>query len=170
MASTPLKFSGQDFSLQRDKNRFVLPAQFRKALKAANADYNGGKPTMLLLMHDRWECLMGFGGSRLAALDHQLEREEELAVRAGRDFDKEKRSIDLHAYETVPFDGSGRFVLPEGLAAVANIGDGIFFQGGGDFFTMWSPAELANMGDDWKNAKAACRRLAARELEKASKK
>lgn len=170
MASRPYRFSGQHFSLQRDKNRFVLPAPFRKVLKEANQDYNGGKATMLLLMHDRWECLVGFGGARIAELSRQLDREEEMAIRAGREFDKEKRSIDLHGFEEVPFDGSGRFVLPESLAALANIEDRIFFQGGGDFFTVWSPVELDRMGEDWKNARQTCQRLEQRELDKAKSK
>ena len=36
------------------------------------------------------------------------------------------------------------------------IEDGLYFQGGGRFFTLWNPAELAQMGDDWAGAKAAC--------------
>ena len=169
-ALKPIIYSGQDFALLRDKNRFVLPTQFRKSLKASNEDYNGGKATMLLLKHDRWECLTGFGGSRITTLEAQLDREEEMASRTGRDFDREKRSVDLYTFEEVPFDGSGRFVIPEGLAAMAGIEDQAFFQGGGQFFTIWSPAELARMGDDWANAKAACERLAARELAKARNK
>lgn len=170
MAAAPVIYSGQDFALLRDKNRFVLPAQFRKSLKTSNADFNGGKASMLLLKHDRWECLVGFGGSRIAMLEQQLDREEEMASRTGKDFDREKRSLDLYTFEEVPFDGSGRFVIPEGLAAMAGIDDQAFFQGAGQFFTVWSPAELARMGDDWANAKAACARLAARELAKAAKK
>lgn len=165
-AAQPHIYSGQDFSLQRDKNRFVLPPQFRKTLKASNGDEKG---SMLLVKHDRWECLVGFGASRIAELAAQLDREEELAARAGREFDKEKRSLDLYTFEEVPFDGSGRFVLPENLSAMASIDDQIFFQGGGAFFTAWSPAELEKMGPEWKNAKAACASLAAKELKKARK-
>lgn len=164
-AAQPHIYSGQDFSLQRDKNRFVLPPQFRKTLRESN----GGKNSMLLVKHDRWECLVGFGASRIAELSAQLDREEELAAKAGREFDKEKRSLDLYTFEEVPFDGSGRFVLPDNLAAMAAIENQVFFQGGGTFFTVWSPAELEKLGPDWKNAKAACASLAAKELKKAGK-
>jgi MraZ protein len=165
MAAQPCIFSGQDFSLQRDKNRFVLPAQFRKTLRESN----GGKSAMLLVKHDRWECLVGFGHSRVEELAAQLDREEELAARAGKEFDKEKRSLDLYTFEEVPFDGSGRFILPDNLAAMARIERRIFFQGGGAFFTMWSPDELGKMGADWANAQTACANLAAKELAKAGK-
>ena len=36
---------------------------------------------------------------------------------------------------------------------------GLFFQGGGRFFTLWNPEELMKMGDDWAAAKAACEAL-----------
>ena len=36
MASMPYIYSGQGFSLQRDKNRFVLPAAFRSTLKESS--------------------------------------------------------------------------------------------------------------------------------------
>ena len=56
----------------------------------------------------------------------------------------------------MPFDDSGRFVMPDHLRTLGNIDDGLYFQGGGRFFTLWNPEELAQMGDDWAGAKAAC--------------
>jgi MraZ protein len=49
--------------------------------------------------------------------------------------------------------------MPDYLKTLANIGEGIFVQGGGRFFTLWNPAELKKMGDDWAAAKAACEAL-----------
>ncbi len=164
-AAQPYSYSGQGFSLQRDKNRFVLPPQFRKTVKESSE----GKAVLCLAKHDRWACLTGFGLSRVDDFAAQIDREEALAVQAGRDFDRDLRSMQLYGFTEVPFDGSGRFVLPEALAGLANIDTQLYFQGAGAFFTIWNPDELAKMGAGWESAQAACANLAARDDAKARK-
>lgn len=166
-AAQPHTFSGQDFALQRDKNRFVLPSQFRKALKARNQD---SAATMLLMKHNVYECLIGFADDHIARLNAQIDREEELASRSGRDFDRFKRSVEVHAYVSVPFDGSGRFVLPDRLSKLAKVDGQVFFNGAGDFFTMWARDEVGKLDDSWANIKDACESLAEQELAKAGAK
>ena len=41
-----------------------------------------------------------------------------------------------------------------------------FFQGGGRSFTIWNPAELMRMSDDWAAAKAACAQFMAEAKSK----
>lgn len=147
-------YSGQAYAPAGDKGRYVLPPLFRKAVRESS----DGR-VLCLAKHDRWACLVGFGLSRKAELETQLDREEELAYRAGRDFDRETRSSQLNGFVELPFDDSGRFVMPEYLRTLGNIGEGLFVQGGGRFFTLWNPAELMKMGDDWAAAKAACAAL-----------
>ena len=149
-------YSGQAFSPVGDKGRFVLPPSFRKAVKESS----DGR-TLCLTRHNRWNCLTGFGLSRKFEFDSQLDREEEMAFKFGRDFDRDTRSSQLNGFAEIPFDDSGRFVMPEYLRQLGHIEDGVFFQGGGRFFTLWNPAELAQMGDDWAAAKAACASLVA---------
>jgi MraZ protein len=161
-AVQPYSYSGQGFSLQRDKNRYVLPPQFRKTVK----DSSGGKPVLCLAKHERWPCLTGFGLSRIDDFVAQIDREEALAAQAGREFDRDLRQIQLHGFVEVPFDGSGRFVLPDHLAVLASIGRQVYFQGAGSFFTAWSPDELGRMGQGWEGAQAACGSLAAKEAGK----
>lgn len=158
-------YSGQAFSPAGDKGRFVLPPLFRKAVKESS----NGK-VLCLTGHDRWNCLVGFGTSRRFEFETQLDREEEMAFKFGREFDRETRSSQLNGFAEIPFDDSGRFVMPEYLRGLGDIEDGIFFQGGGRFFTLWNPVELARMGDDWATAKAACRALVAEAQAKAKKK
>lgn len=147
-------YSGQAYAPAGDKSRYVLPPQFRKAVK----DSSDGR-VLCLAKHDRWNCLVGFGLSRREELEAQLDREEERALRMGQDFDRETRSSQLNGFVEIPFDDSGRFVMPEYLRSLANIGEGLFVQGGGRFFTLWNPVELEKMGDDWAAAKAACEAL-----------
>jgi MraZ protein len=147
MASQPYSYNGTGFSLLRDKGRFVLPPQFRKTVK----DSSGDKAVLCLDKHDRWPCLIGFGLSRKDGFEAQLDREEDLAAKRGQD----------------PFDDSGRFVLPDYLAELAKVEDQLYFQGAGQFFVIFSPAELAKMGVGWEGAQAACRQLAAEAAGKA---
>ncbi len=169
MGSGTNSFSGQVFSLQRDKNRFVLPPQFRKALKEFNEREEGSRTVMYLAVHDEWDCLIGFGRSYVDDLKDQIAREQDLAAQAGKEFNRQKRAVDVSGYDKVPFDGGGRFTMPD-IATLVGIEDRVFYQGGQDFFLIWSPDVLAQMGDDWKRAKDMCKRLGELELAKASRK
>lgn len=146
-------FSGQAFSPLGEKGRFVLPPLFRNAVKASS----DGK-LLCLDKHARFTCLVGFGLSRMSELEQQLDREED---RGGPEFDRDTRAQQLFGFAQVPFDDSGRFVLPDHLRMLANIDDALFFQGGGRSFTVWSPAELMKMDDAWAAAKAACAQFLA---------
>ncbi|PZO71622.1 MAG: division/cell wall cluster transcriptional repressor MraZ [Pelagerythrobacter marensis] len=162
--SLQVAYNGQAFSPVGDKGRFVLPPAFRKAVR----DSSDGR-ILCLAKHDRWPCLVGFGLSRLPELEQQLDREERLAIELGRDFDRDARSLALYGFEQVPFDESGRFVMPDYLAKLGRIADGLYFQGAGRFFTIWNPAELAKMGDGWESAQAACASLAQEQSTRTRK-
>lgn len=151
-------YSGQAYSPAGDKGRFVLPPAFRKAVKESS----GGSRILCLAAHDRFDCLIGFGLSRTDKLEIQLEREEERAIRLGlSDFDRDVRAQQLFGFEQLPYDDSGRFVMPEHLRDLGKVGEGLYFQGAGDFFFVWNPEELSQMGPEWKGAQAACAKLIA---------
>ncbi|MCP5395954.1 MAG: division/cell wall cluster transcriptional repressor MraZ [Sphingomonadaceae bacterium] len=158
-------FSGQAYSPQGDKGRFVLPPLFRKAVR----DSSDGR-VLCLAKHERWNCLVGFGLSRKAELEEQLDREERIAIETGKDFDRDLRAMQLFGFVEVPFDDSGRFVMPDHLATLGKVEDGLYFQGAGRFFTIWNPAELEQMGAGWESAQAACANLVAEAVAKAKKK
>lgn len=154
VATRQVIYSGQGFSLRGEKGRFVLPPAFRKAV----AESSDGK-VLCLARHERWNCLTGFGLSRSAEIEAQIEREEESAIRRGVDFDPDLRRIQLFGFAELPFDSSGRFVMPDHLSELGSLGEGVFFQGAGNFFTLWNPEELYRMGVGWEGAQAACRAL-----------
>lgn len=155
-------YNGQAYSPAGDKGRFVLPPQFRSAVKESS---NGR--VLCLVKHQKLTCLVGFGQSRHDELEAQLDREEENSLRLGREFDRDTRASQLFSYISVPFDDSGRFVMPDHIRTLANIDSGLFFNGAGRFFTIWNPSELAKMGEDWIGAKAACDSLVAEAQSKA---
>lgn len=151
-------YNGQAYSPAGEKSRFVLPPAFRKAVKESS----GGSRILCLAAHDRFDCLIGFGLSRTDKLHDQLDREEERAIRLGlTDFDRDVRAAQLFGFEQLPYDESGRFVMPEYLRDLGKVEGGLFFQAAGEFFFVWSPAQLETMGTDWKSAQAACAKLVA---------
>lgn len=158
-------YSGQAFSLRSEKGRFTLPPAFRNAVKASSE----GK-TLCLTMHEKWNCLVGFGLSRRAEFDALLDKEEESAYKFGRDFDRDIRATQLTSFETVPFDDSGRFILPEFLRGLGEIDDALFFLSAGRYFTVWNPAKLYEMGPELAMPKAACRALEKEARAKGRKK
>ena len=150
-------YSGQGFSPRGEKGRYVLPPAFRNAIAPGKSDDR----TLCLAKHDRWNCLTGFGLSRTETFDSQLDREEDSALRLGKEFDRELRSTQLWSFSEVPFDASGRFVMPDHLAELVGIDEGICVLGGGQFFTVWSPKQLYKMGQGWEGQQAVCRKLEA---------
>jgi len=155
-------YSGQGFSPRGEKGRYVLPPAFRNAIAPGKDDDR----TLCLAKHDRWNCLTGFGLARTASFSDQLDREEESALRLQKEFDRELRSTQLWTYSEVPFDASGRFVMPDHLAELCGIGEGICFLGGGQFFTLWAPKKLYAMGQGWEGQQAVCRKLEAEATAK----
>ena len=161
-ARRAITFSGQGFSPKGEKSRFVLPPQFRKDVRESS----GGARTLCLAKHDRWTCLTGFGLARLDGFEAQLDREQSFAEARGEAFDRDLRSSQLYGFSQVPFDDSGRFVIPEHLAGLAKLDGALFFHGAGPFFTIWNPDELMRMGDGWEGAKAACAAMLAEQARK----
>jgi MraZ protein len=153
----PVSYSGQGFSLLGEKGRFVLPPDFRKAVR----DSGHGERVLCLAKHPRWKCLIGFGLGRVSEFEIELEREERIALERGIDFDRDLRASQLYGFAKVPFDDSGRFVLPERYFKLGALTTSAFFQGGGKSFTIWNPEELAKMGEGWEDAQEACAELAA---------
>lgn len=167
MAGQPYIYSGQGFSLLRDKNRFVLPNVLRGVVRESS-----GKDVLCLAKHPEWKCLVAFGLSRVDDFEKQLDDEQARADAAGRPFNRDKRAMALYTFQQVPFDGSGRFVMPESLMGLAAIDDQLFFQGVGRFITIWNPAELYKLADDaeLEATIATCRAMAEAELARAKKK
>ena len=166
MAKAPSGYSGQGFSPRGDKGRYVLPPAFRNAIAPGERDPR----TLCLVKHDRWNCLTGFGLASTDGFEQQLDREENSALRLHKEFDRELRSTQLWSFTEVPFDASGRFVLPDHLAELCAIDQGICFLGGGPFFTLWAPEQLYRMGAGWEGQQAVCRKLEADATAKGKRK
>ena len=165
--SAPVTYSGYAYSPAGDKGRYVLPPALRKMVKESS----GGSKTLCLGFDGDEGSLVGFGLSRIETLQQELEAERDRAVQMQNTaFNYKARAQQMFGFEQVPFDDSGRFVMPEYLREIGMVGEGLFFQGAGDFFLIWNPEVLATMGPEYRAAQAACRRQMADASAKAAKK
>ena len=141
----------------------MLPAKLRNPLAEQS-----GERTLCIGPHPDWPCLIGFGVDRKRSFDAILDREEEKATRLGREFDRDERMMTLWDFEEVPFDSSGRFVLPAVAGEIGQVEDMVYFQGMGDYIAIWTPEALfAQEGKAFASPKAKCRaEMAAAEAKR----
>lgn len=157
----PRTYSGYGLSPKGDKGRFILPPVLRKQVREASENQN----IVCIAKHQKWNCLIAFGTTRELEFNAILERERQDAKdRGDAGWDWDERSQQLFSYTPVPFDESGRFLVPEHLLRLGGIGDEIYFQGGGGFIMLWSHEELEKMGPAFEATKANC--AAVREAAK----
>lgn len=162
MAQPAAGYDGQGFALRGEKDRFVLPPDFRKAFAEQGDD------GLLCVIKDKnYPCLMGFGLSRRDGFEDLLDREEEKALRLGKDFDRVERGMELYGFQRVAFDKSGRFTLKDHIYKLGNFTDAIYFQASGQFITMWDPETLYAV-DGFEAAKENCRAMEAEARAKRS--
>ena len=69
---------------------------------------DGGGQTRGLAQHRSWNCLVGYGLSRVAQFEEIIEQEREFAMKSGQPFDRDMKAMTLYNYHESPFDGSGR--------------------------------------------------------------
>lgn len=130
----------------------MLPPEFRKAVRESSES----ERVLCLQVHPELKCLVAFGLSREAELDAQLDREEEIALQRDVPFNRQLRASQLFGFTRIPFDDSGRFVMPTRFIKGANLGEKLFFQGAGAEFLIFNPDELMQLGDEWAHAKMGC--------------
>lgn len=151
MAQRPEGYRGDGFSLRGEKDRFVLPPLFRKVWED-----RGDERILCVAKHHEYPCLTAFGLSRTAEFEDILDKAEDNAVRRNLDFDRDRRSTKMWTFAEVPFDASGRFILPARYCKIGGISDNICFLGGGKFITLWDLDRLGGMGSDWADEYELC--------------
>jgi MraZ protein len=139
------------------KGRVAVPATLRAAIEA-----NGDGRSVMIARHECDPCLIGYDKGWARLLREDL-RSDLVANRAAN------RATDRHnanrrafgPVEPVPYDASGRFILPAFLRAKAELEDAAFFYGAGDTFEIWSPAVLAKAEGVDEEMKEVCAWLMA---------
>jgi MraZ protein len=152
VATQPITYWGHGFSLQGDKGRFVVPAKLRKPIK----DGSDGEKIICIGKHETLPCLTAFGTTRRNAMLQELLDEQERAVRTGAHFDFDIRAQQISGMAEVPFDDSGRFMMPRDFMELGKIQTEVYFHSAVRHFLIWNPDILATMGPEFDAAKAMC--------------
>jgi MraZ protein len=153
VAGSPVIFGGHGFSPKGDKGRYVLPAHFRKVVTESSR----GENTLYVTRHEQWNCLIGFGKSYYEKLDTEIDRDHEMALRAGQPFDRAARDLVFGNIVEIAYDNSGRLIIPSYLRDIVAIDEAVYFHATRETFTMWAPDVLEQQdGPQWAVAKAAC--------------
>ena len=137
-----IDYQGDGLGLVDDKGRVAIPSSLRAVL-AANSPRADGKDggTVIIGVHESSPCLIAYDPGFLPILKAQLdEREANFLGEQGARNPNFKRQAAVG--EAVPFDGSGRFIMPAFPRFHAKIGANAFFYGTFDLIEIWDPKTL----------------------------
>jgi MraZ protein len=120
------------------KGRVALPAPMRLIVER-----QGGEPKVTLTDDRKRGCLRAGDLGWSDRLYDRTAADAERALDAGREIDRDEiGSSALGPLDDVPFDASGRFILPPFLKGKGQLTNLAFFWGAGDSIEIWSPDVL----------------------------
>lgn len=137
-----MAYQGDGFGLVDDKGRVAIPASLRNIL-ALNSPRDDGKDggTVVVGVHQKHPCLIAYDPGYVPVLKAQLDLREAAHPAADGEYDYNIKRRAAQG-EAVPFDGSGRCILPPFPRFHAGIGANAFFFGVFDYLEIWDPATL----------------------------
>lgn len=146
-------YQGDGIGLVDDKGRVSIPPALRQTLSANYPKANGKDGgTVVIGMHQESDCLVAYDPAYLDILAAGLQARESTHLRDNGAADYNIKREGAQG-EPVPFDGSGRFILPAWPREFAGIGDHAFFYGVFDYIEIWDPrmlVETSNYSDKIK--------------------
>ena len=144
-------FQGSALNAVDGKGRVSIPAFLRSVIER-----RGDARTIVLAKHEAFPCLSaydpGYAALKHAKLERLLEKEE-----TSPDAQLEYQQRNLMAFaatEEVPYDSSGRILMPPMMRRKGEIGDLALFLGTGETFQIWNPQLLLDeprIPDDLKD-------------------
>ncbi len=136
-------FQGSALNAVDAKGRVSVPAFLRSVIER-----RGDARTIVLAKHDLFDALSAYDPAYAALKHEKLERRaEKLETSDGSDLEYMRTSMmAFGATEEVPYDKSGRIVLPPMMRRKGLIEDLALFIGVGETFQIWNPRIF--LGDD----------------------
>ncbi len=99
--------------------------------------------TLLLTDDRKRHCLRGGDPGWADRLYDRTEADATRALDAGKEIDRDEIGSSAFGHlDDVPFDASGRFILPPFLRGKGKLTGFAFFWGAGDSIEIWSPEVL----------------------------
>ena len=144
-------FQGSALNAVDGKGRVSVPAFLRGVIER-----RGDARTIVLAAHEAFPCLAAYDPAYAAMKHSKLERlleKEETSADAQLDY-QQRNLMAFAATEEVPYDSSGRIVLPPMMRRKGKIEDLALFLGTGETFQIWNPQLLlddARIPEDLKD-------------------
>ena len=140
-----------------DKGRVAIPNALRSTL-AENAPRADGKDggTIIVAVHEDQPCLVAYDPAYLTELKAELDKRTELSRGSDGKVDPNIKRNGANG-EAVPFDGSGRFIMPGFPRFHAGIDQHAFFWGTLDAIEIWDPKTLVETHGLPRAMVSACR-------------
>ncbi len=137
-------YQGYGLAQVDDKGRVAIPAALRATIEANTPPGDNGKDVrrVIISTHPKETCLIGYDLAYVTELKERLTARELAHTDAQGEVDYNIKRRGSGAAEAVPFDGSGRFILPPFPRFEAGIENFAFFWGVMDFFEIWNPKTL----------------------------
>ena len=129
-------FQGSALNAVDGKGRVSIPAFLRSVIER-----RGDARTIVLAKHEAFPCLSGYDPGYAALKHAKLERlleKEETSPDAQLEY-QQRNLIAFAATEEVPYDSSGRIILPPLMRRRGRIEDLALFVGVGGTFEIWNP-------------------------------
>jgi MraZ protein len=129
-------FQGSALNAVDAKGRVSVPAFLRQVIER-----RGDARTIVLAKHDNFACLSAydpaFAALRHAKLERLLEKQE---TDPAAELEYARRTMmAFGATEEVPYDSSGRILLPPMMRRKGQVDDLALFIGIGETFQIWNP-------------------------------
>jgi MraZ protein len=129
-------FQGSALNAVDAKGRVSVPAFLRSVIER-----RGDAKTIVLASHETFPCLSAYDPAYAALKHSKLERlfeKEEGNPDAALDY-QQRNLMAFAATEEVPYDSSGRIVLPPMMRRKGQIEDLALYLGTGETFQIWNP-------------------------------
>ena len=144
-------FQGSALNAVDAKGRVSVPAFLRQVIER-----RGDARTIVLAKHDAFKALSAYDPAYAALKHAKLERlAEKTETDPASDLDYARRTMmAFGATEEVPYDSSGRVLLPPMMRAKGGIEELALFIGVGETFQIWNPKLFLadpNIPDDMKD-------------------
>ena len=144
-------FQGSALNAVDAKGRVSVPAFLRSVIER-----RGDARTIVLAKHDTFPALSAYDPAYAALKHAKLERlleKQETDPAAELDYAR-RTMMAFGATEEVPYDSSGRIMLPPMMRSKSGIEDLALFIGVGETFQLWNPKLFLadpNIPDDMKD-------------------
>ncbi|HWC56472.1 MAG TPA: division/cell wall cluster transcriptional repressor MraZ [Sphingomicrobium sp.] len=132
-------FQGSALNAVDAKGRVSIPAFLRSVIER-----RGDARTIVLARHEAFPALSAYDPGYAALKHSKLERlleKEETSAQAQLEY-QQRNLMAFAATEEVPYDSSGRILMPPMMRRKGEIADLALFLGTGETFQIWNPELL----------------------------